>query len=83
MLTWHAQTAGGGTNMFDSLPTLTKHLRPTDELDSYLSTGVEGFNNVKDVVQWWHDHRGTYPCLSRMALDHLTIPGTCEWINES
>jgi hypothetical protein len=24
---------------------------------------------------WWHEKRATYPCLSRMARDYLSIPG--------
>jgi hypothetical protein len=43
-----------------------------NELDAYLNTDIE---NVVDVIAWWHGHRKTYPCLSRMALDYLTIPG--------
>jgi len=62
-------------NMFDSLPSLSaptqKELR--DDLDRYLSTDPE---MVGDVLVWWHEHRGMYPSLSRMALDYLTIPAT-------
>jgi hypothetical protein len=45
-----------------------------DELERYLSTDPE---NVTNVIAWWHEHRAMYPCLSRMALDYLTIPGRC------
>src|SRR5713101_5608691 len=38
----------------------------------YLSHLVE---NVKDLLKWWFDNRQTYPNLSRMAEDYLSIPG--------
>lgn len=25
-------------------------------------------------IVWWYEHSGTYPCLSCMALNYLTIP---------
>jgi hypothetical protein len=43
-----------------------------NELERYLSTDIE---DVRDAVAWWHAHKVTYPHLSRMALDYLTIPG--------
>lgn len=43
------------------------------ELDAFLSTDPE---YVEDVLTWWYEKRTTYPRLSRMALDYLTIPGT-------
>jgi hypothetical protein len=48
----------------------TKQLH--DELMRYLSTDIE---QVKDVLLWWAEHKATYPRLSRMALNYLTIPG--------
>jgi hypothetical protein len=61
-------------NIFDDLPSLSaptrKELR--DELDRYLSTDPE---MMEDVLIWWHENRATFPRLSRMALDYLTIPG--------
>jgi hypothetical protein len=30
---------------------------------------------VKDILQWWTERKLTYPCLLRMALDYLSIPG--------
>jgi hAT family C-terminal dimerisation region len=61
-------------NVFDALPSLrsppqTEHC---DELARYLSTGPEA---VDDVLMWWYEHSAMYPCLSRMALDYLTVPG--------
>jgi len=62
------------TNIFDHLPALTAP-KPADfrsELDCYLNTDV---GDVTDMIQWWYEHRDSYPHLSRMALDYLTIPG--------
>ncbi|KAG1859087.1 hypothetical protein C8R48DRAFT_605803, partial [Suillus tomentosus] len=42
-------------------------------LDHYLSADVE---HVTDAIAWWHECCSSYPCLSRMALDYLTIPAT-------
>ncbi len=44
-----------------------------DELDHYLNT--EANHKVKNPLRWWHENAFIYPCLSRMALDCLTIPG--------
>jgi hypothetical protein len=43
-----------------------------DELAQYLSTDPE---QVKDVLLWWNDRKASYPHLSRMALDYLSILG--------
>jgi len=50
--------------------------RSTDlgnELDRYLSADIEDVTT--GVIEWWHKRRTLYPCLSRMAIDYLTIPG--------
>jgi hypothetical protein len=47
---------------------------PPCELDDYLRLPVE---NVADPLVWWRNNRTTYLNLSRMALDHLSIPGKC------
>ncbi|KIM63540.1 hypothetical protein SCLCIDRAFT_117150, partial [Scleroderma citrinum Foug A] len=44
-----------------------------DELDTYLATGMEDVT-PGDGLKWWHERRATYPRLSHMALDYLTIP---------
>jgi len=61
-------------NMFDDLPSLCAPTQKElhDELDRYLNTDPEMVDNV---ILWWDEHRGMYPCLLRMALDYLTIPG--------
>lgn len=43
-----------------------------NELDAYLSTDIE---DVDDALLWWHKRCHTFPHLSCMALDYLTIPG--------
>jgi hypothetical protein len=43
-----------------------------DELDRYLATDPEQTDNV---LAWWHERRPAFPCLSRMAIDYLSIPG--------
>jgi len=60
-------------NIFDNLPDLA--LAPSferDELDRYLSVEVE---DVKDGLIWWYERRASFPCLSHMARDYLSIPG--------
>lgn len=61
-------------NRFDTLASLAplSTYKPSDELRRYLQSDPE---DIKDAVAWWHEHRSTYPRLSRMALDYLTIPG--------
>jgi hypothetical protein len=41
------------------------------ELDDYLKLPVE---SVQDPLKWWHAHRRSYPNLSRMVLDYMSIP---------
>lgn len=61
-------------NIFDNLPALSAPKKATlrDDLDRYLSTDPE---DVTDALQWWYEHKHTYPHLHRMALDYLSIPG--------
>ena len=59
--------------MFD---TLLKPAKSSNELcteiERYLATDTEV---VDDVLVWWWERRSMYPCLSRMGLDYLSIPG--------
>ena len=61
-------------NIFDSLPAICtpKAADLHDKLDRYLSTDPE---HTADVLLWWAERKHLYPCLSRMALDYLSIPG--------
>lgn len=45
-----------------------------NELDRYFAAEIE---STPDPLKWWNDHRSSYPRLSRMALDYLSIPGMC------
>ncbi|EKM78496.1 hypothetical protein AGABI1DRAFT_60708, partial [Agaricus bisporus var. burnettii JB137-S8] len=45
-----------------------------DELEHYLST--EEFEEFTDPIGWWKGKTLTFPRLSRMAIDYLTIPAT-------
>jgi hypothetical protein len=59
--------------MFDTLlSSSTQFSELCDKIDRYLSTDTE---KVTDVLLWWFEHHAIYPCLSRMALDYLSIPG--------
>ena len=39
----------------------------------YLSVDRE--LHVRNGLRWWFDRKHIYPCLSRMAMDYLSIPG--------
>jgi hypothetical protein len=60
--------------MFDSMSSLAppKSADLRGELDRYLMADVE---HVTDPLMWWYEWRISYPRLSRMALDYLSIPG--------
>ena len=62
------------SNIFDHLPSLarTKTTTSDGELDTYLNADIE---DITDAIAWWYGRRKTYPRLSRMALNYLTIPG--------
>jgi hypothetical protein len=62
--------------MFDDLPALMapRLAELQDELTHYLGTDLE---QVKGVLQWWTEKKATFPHLSCMALDYLSIPGNC------
>ena len=60
------------TNMFDTINDITPPPSTSDELQRYLASDVE---DVKDALKWWHERCKTFPELSRMACDYLSIPG--------
>ena len=47
-------------------------IKDTNELDDYLSQGIE---KVSNPISWWWDHQKVYPTLSAMAFDYLSVPG--------
>ena len=53
-------------------------LGPWDELAIYLSTDPVCSDDPKspiNLLKWWKDHCDSYPKLSAMAMDYLSIPG--------
>lgn len=64
-------------NMFDMLPLIAKSSSSVmDEVQHYLSTDAEYIAPDQDVLSWWRSKAKTYPWLSCMAHDYLSIPGT-------
>lgn len=64
-------------NIFDKLPLLAsiQSVAVEDELGQlalYLSTDHK---NITDPVRWWYEKCKTYPWLSHMATNYLSIPG--------
>ena len=63
-------------NIFDNLPLRAplkrKYAALADEITLYLR---EDIVDVQNPIKWWCGKRDSYPQLSRMALDYLTIPG--------
>ncbi|KIK19179.1 hypothetical protein PISMIDRAFT_108170 [Pisolithus microcarpus 441] len=67
---------GHSTNIFDSLPSLTKR-RPAhggNELNTYLMSSIKDIDPA-DALMWWHKQHSLYPHLSCVVLDYLTVPG--------
>ena len=61
------------TNIFNNLLDLAPAPSSAhDELDCYLAADVE---SVKDGLVWWNEKSDTFPCLSHMACNYLSIPG--------
>ena len=72
-LMWHWQSILSSQNIFDNMPDLA--LISSDvhnELEHCLSTDTE---DVKDTLLLWHNHYASFPSLSCMAWDYLSIPG--------
>ena len=72
-LMWHWQSILSSHNIFDNMPDLA--LISSDvhnELEHCLSTDTE---DVKDTLLLWHNHYASFPSLSCMAWDYLSIPG--------
>ena len=68
-----------GSNFFNNIlniapPSPDNH----DELDRYLAMDVE---DMKDGIKWWYKKWTTFPHLSHMARDYLSIPGKCALVS--
>ena len=48
-------------------------IEEVDKLDKYLLLPIE---KVSNLIVWWWEHHHTYPCLSVMAFNFLSAPGT-------
>jgi hypothetical protein len=46
-------------------------IQAVNELDEYLSKPLV---KVRDPIAWWWDHHVSYPKLSKMAFDFLSVP---------
>jgi hypothetical protein len=73
LLTFYYAQSSTIDNIFDEppLPT-TQSATLSDKLEHYLSSPVE---DAPNPLKWWKSCEKQYPCLSRMALDYLSIPG--------
>jgi len=80
---------GGGTSLLHSTLNLSRDTSATSllqaatstasanssELVSYLDCDtVSQLDDSFDILKWWHEHKLTYPVLSIMAKDVLTVP---------
>ena len=60
-------------NIFDGILRIAPtSLHMLDKLQHYLASDVE---DVTDALKWWYERCGSFPCLSRMARNYLSIPG--------
>jgi hypothetical protein len=58
----------GGLDLLD-IP--MDDIEDINELDQYLAKPLK---KVRDPIAWWWDHRASYPKLSKMAYDYLSVP---------
>ena len=55
--------------------TLSSFASTASELSVYLdSDNVTAYEDDFDILLWWHDHKLTYPILSIMARDIMSVP---------
>ena len=70
---FHYQQSQSSDNIFDILPNLAPISSDLhDKLKIYLASDTE---HISDGLLWWHERGTTFPCLSHMAQDYLSIPG--------
>jgi hypothetical protein len=61
-------------NRFDDSDNSDEDGPIANEVDHYLNEKTENVRS-QDLITWWRNKATVYPCLSRMALDYLSIPG--------
>ena len=55
--------------------TSTASLAATSELSAYLDSDiVNQFDDDFNILHWWHEHKLSYPVLSSLARDVMTVP---------
>lgn len=67
-------TAGGARADFTARYAKAPRKLP-DELEEFWRSSIEPWD--VDPIKWWFARRSTYPRLSKMALNILSIPGPC------
>jgi hypothetical protein len=81
-------SSGGGTSLVHSTLNLSRDTSATALLHAATSTASNAYELVSyldcdtvsqlddsfDILRWWHEHKLTYPVLSIMAKDVLTVP---------
>ena len=83
-----SSSSGGGTSLLHSTLNLSRDTSATALLHAATSTGsnaselvnyldcdtVSQLDDSFDILRWWHEHKLTYPVLSIMVKDVLTVP---------
>jgi hypothetical protein len=71
----YSSTLGRRPGSSSSTPQSISTVASTSELVSYLdSDTIIEFDEDFNVLSWWHQHKLTYPILSLLAKDVLTVP---------
>ena len=73
------QVIGGGSGSGNIAPSSATFATAASvsELSSYLdSDTVSQFNEDFNILSWWHEHKLTYPILSLLAKDVMTVPAS-------
>ena len=64
-----------GTSATAPLPAASSSASNASELVSYLDCDTVNYlTDDFNILDWWHQHKLTYPVLSIMAKDILTVP---------
>ena len=75
---WSKIFGSSSSSTAGSSSTSTSVLQGGGELAKYLNSDKVNFNEEEeedfDIIQWWHEHKLTYPVLSILAWDVLSVP---------